>query len=1072
MDDKKNMTAGENPAENAADAARKEAAMADDITTGTEDITVEESVSKESISEEMTASEGEPDVHGYDKALERENDTHTAAPADSACPDKLEYPNKPECPGILEDMEKNPAEAAPDILSEYAGELPEYGGEDKAALLSALPKVQKVNVKIIDGGKGGEKVPGEKGSLPIGKRISGFIKAHRQYITAFLLPALILFGAYAAFKVYPFGDMSVLVLDLSGQYVYYFENLRDVLHGVGSPFISWSRNLSGEIMGIYAYYLASPFTIIPMILPRSMITEALLIMQLCKVGAAAVTFFYYLKHSKDCRPGTCVIFSMLYSLMGYMIVQLMNPMWLDGLIYLPLIVIGIEKIIDGNRWLPFIIPLALMYMANFYIGWMVTFFAIVYFVYYYFAGKKNYVHSIKSFFFAGIKFASGGVIAAAAAAWVLVPLYYSLKLGKFSFSKPDYSLKTQFEFFDFFKNLLPNVYDTCRPEGSPVIYCGVITVILLPLFFLNSKVRFRQKMGLGSVLLAIAGSMYLSTVDLAWHGFQVPNWLPYRYSFTFSFILLIMAAMTFERLEGISIKEIMGSAFALGFYALYVGKQGFDGVNIGLSVWYCIGFTIVYGIVLRFIKLSGRAARRTLTLVMGIFIAGELFASSLTNMYAIHKDVTYSRYSSYNRLITLGRKTVSDIYDADPFEESGFYRIEKNHHRTVNDAMAMGNYGISHSSSTLNAAPIQFLRKLGFSYGGHYIKYKGSTYVTDALLGIKYVIEKVEKNQPEKDKETGEIIKEAEPTPIPENKSYEHLLLTNEDEKDIMAVYENPNAMPLGFMSDEAILDVTLGLDDPFANQNRILSALISDEYTEYFKEIRINDIIPENAVKSSYGTHTKYVPEVQGRNSHIEFIFDAPNSNMLYFYMPSSYEREVNLWLNKDFLDYYFEQGKMAIQTLGRFAEDEEISFIVTITDKKNEVLYKDVMFRWLDEELFEEALETVRSQGTLEIDSWSEDHIKGSINAQRDGIMFTTISWEPGWTIKVDGVKTEPVKVCDALIGVPMTAGEHEIEMTFFPEGLSVGIICTISGIISIIIIGISERDEDRKRKKEQAA
>ncbi|MCM1578640.1 MAG: YfhO family protein [Ruminococcus sp.] len=957
------------------------------------------------------------------------------------------------------------AETSPDDISRYAGELPEYSGnEEKAPEKFGGLVTQKVNVKIIDGGASGENVKDEPEKIPLKKRITGFIKAHRHYILVFLLPALILFGAYAAFRVYPFGDMSVLVLDLSGQYVYYFENLRDIVHGVGSPFISWSRNLSGEIMGIYAYYLASPFTVIPMIMPRSMITEALLIMQLCKVGTAAVTFFFYLNRSKGCRRGTCMLFSLLYSLMGYMIVQLMNPMWLDGLIYLPLIVYGIEKIIDDNRWLGFIIPLGLMFMANFYIGWMIAFFCVIYFLYYYFAGKKNYVHSFKSFFFAGIKFASGGVIAAAMAAWVLIPLYYSLKLGKFEFSKPDYTLKTQFEFLDFFKNLLPNVYDTCRPEGSPVIYCGVLTVILLPLFFLNSKVRFRQKTGLGAVLLTLAGSMYLSTVDLAWHGFQVPNWLPYRYSFMFSFILLIMAALTFERLEGITVKELMGSGFALAFYALYISKQGFDGVNIWLSAWYCVGFTLIYSVILRFIKLSGRAARRTLTLIMGIFIVGELFSSSLANMYAIHKDVTYSKYSSYNRYITLGRDTVSKIYNSDPFEESGFYRIEKNHHRTVNDAMAFGNFGISHSSSTLNAAPIQFLRKLGFSYGGHYIKYRGSTYVTDALLGIKYVMEKAEKPQPDED---GVVPADAT-VDIPENKSYTDLLLTNEDAKDIFAVYENPNAMPLGFMSDNAILDVTLGLDDPFANQNRILSAMISDEYVEYFKEIPVKRVVPENAVKSSYGVHTKYVPEVQGKNSHIEFFIEAPNSNMLYFYMPSSYEREVNLWLNKDFLDYYFEQGKMTVETLGRFTAGEEISLIATITEKKNEVLYKDVLFEYLDEELFAEALDTIKAQGTLELSRWSEDHIRGTINAQKDGIMFTTISWEPGWTVKVDGVETEPVEVCDALIGVPLTAGQHEIEMTFFPEGLAVGIICTISGILSVIIIGISERGDSREKEK----
>ena len=75
--------------------------------------------------------------------------------------------------------------------------------------------------------------------------------------------------------------------------------------------------------------------------------------------------------------------------------------------------------------------------------------------------------------------------------------------------------------------------------------------------------------------------------------------------------------------------------------------------------------------------------------------------------------------------------------------------------------------------------------------------------------------------------------------------------------------------------------------------------------------------------------------------------------------------------------------------------------------------------------------------------------------VTAEKDGIMFTTISWEPGWTIKVDGKETKPVKLCDALIGVPLTAGEHEIEMTFFPEGLRTGIIFSISGLIAIIAL-----------------
>lgn len=916
-----------------------------------------------------------------------------------------------------------------------SGTAPEESSESKM-------EVKKINVEIIDGGRDGSNIKVKKEN-----RLWKALRSKRIYFFAFIIPALILLGAYAAFKVYPIGDMSVLVLDLNGQYVYYFEHLRDIVHGNANPFISWSRNLTGELMGIFAYYLASPFTIIPMILPRSIMTEALLIMQLCKVGTASVTFNFYLRRSKGCKPSTALVFGILYSLMGYMIEQLMNPMWLDGLIYLPLIIYGIEKIIDRNSWTGFIIPLALMYMANFYIGWMITFFSIIYFIYYYFAGKKEYTFSVKSILFAGIKFAFGGIIAAAAAAWVLLPLYHSLKLGKFDFSTPNYELKTQFEFMDFFKNLLPNSYDTCRPEGSPVVYCGVLTVILIPLFFLNSKIRFRHKAGMGGLLAAVLLSMYMSTVDIAWHGFQVPNWLPYRYSFTFSFVMLVMAAITFERLEGVTVKDIGVTAFGLIVYAFYVGKQDYDGVTLILTVWYTVIFTLVYGFFLRSIKLSGRTSRAVLTFIMGLFITGEMFGSSLASMHAIHKDVTYSKHSSYNRIITLARDTVSQIYAADSFDDSGVYRIEKNYHRTVNDPMVIGSYGISHSSSTLNAGPIQFLRKLGFAYGGHYIRYKGSTYLSDAVLGIKYVMEKGS----------------TEDENIPVNKHYDSLLLENRDSKDIFAVYENPYALPVAFMADSSILDVTFEKDNPFNNQNALLSHLVSNEDKEYFRPISVTGTFPENAKQSSYGAHIKYTPIDEGKNCHIEYILNAPTEDMIYMYLPSSYERQVNLWLNKEFLDYYFENGKMVIETLGRFERGEEISLIVTVTEDKKEVLFKDKLFYYLDEDVFAEDIEKLR-QGGLNITSFTEDHITGNIAAEKDGIMFTTISWEPGWTVKVDGEEAQPVKVCDALIGVPVSAGEHEIEMSFFPAGLKAGIIISIAAVIIIIIIAISEKRTDK--------
>lgn len=92
---------------------------------------------------------------------------------------------------------------------------------------------------------------------------------------AFFLPAALMFAIYAALGTYPFGESSVLVLDLNGQYVFFFEALRDLVYGEGDFLYSFGRALGGEFMGIYAYYLASPLSYIVCLFPKHAILEAL-----------------------------------------------------------------------------------------------------------------------------------------------------------------------------------------------------------------------------------------------------------------------------------------------------------------------------------------------------------------------------------------------------------------------------------------------------------------------------------------------------------------------------------------------------------------------------------------------------------------------------------------------------------------------------------------------------------------------------------------------------------------------------------------------------------------------------
>ena len=284
-----------------------------------------------------------------------------------------------------------------------------------------------------------EDIPAEKKKASFWEKFSSV----KYLLWCFFLPAALMWVIYIAMNVYPFGEESVLVLDLNGQYVYYFEALRRLLHGEGSFLYSFGRALGGEFLGIFAYYLASPFSFIVGLFPKEMITEALLTMFLLKTGLCGLHFGIYLHKTRDRNPVAVVIFSTMYALCAYAVVQQHNTMWIDNLIFLPLILLGIEEMIRFGKYKLFVVCLSLALFSNYYIGYMMCIFVAVYFFYYYFSRtpEERNPHGVQHHFlrsFGRIAIFSLLVICICAA--ILLPAYYSLTFGKTTFSDPSFAL--------------------------------------------------------------------------------------------------------------------------------------------------------------------------------------------------------------------------------------------------------------------------------------------------------------------------------------------------------------------------------------------------------------------------------------------------------------------------------------------------------------------------------------------------------------------------------------------------------------------------------------------------------
>ncbi len=839
---------------------------------------------------------------------------------------------------------------------------------------------------------------------------AGFLKY------CFFIPMLLMLVGYLCRGVFPIADNSVLTLDLNAQYIYYFEALRQAVYEGKSIFYSWSQSLSGEMIGIYGYYLSSPFTLIILLFPKEYITEAVLLMTVLKVGAAGLTFGYFLYKAKPMYSRYIVTLSVAYAMMSYVIVNAMNPMWLDAVIYLPIVILGIRRLADEGKYALYFVSLALTIFANYYIGYMVCIFSFLYFVAYLIATDS--LLGIKQRLRRFALFIGVSVLSACAAAVIILPIYYSLTLGKMGFSAPNYDIYLRYDFLELLPKFLINSYDSVNVDGMPFIYCTSLALFLVPLYFMTPQIRVRKKICMATLMFAVFAIMNISITEIAMHGFRTPNWLNYRYSFIASFLMLSAAADALKYIENNGYKRIFQVFGGLLVTVLVVQHLNIEYVKTFATLYTSVIVFGIYAIVL-YCMSFGKNREFTATLLLGI-VALEVFSNALVTFEDINQEVWYSSRSSYTDFMAESRPVVDSILEAD----TGLYRMEKTYHRTVNDPMALKMNGISHSTSTLNADALGFLKNLGISQRDHWSHYTHTTVATDSLLGVKYVLSKEEM------------------TP------YYRKIDTQGD----ISVYENPYVLPIMFVADEIYPERSVSASNPFEYQNKLINTLLGEKNVEYFKRIEVGTPKTENVYSKKSGFYDVYKTIDSARVGKITYSFETVSDNPVYCYFASDYTNPCSLFVNDEFFSEYMGNETHVVMPLGEYLDGENLTVSLSVEEDDLYIRQSGVYFYYLQMELFEKAVETLRAGG-VNIIKHTPTYIEGEFETSAQSqTVFTSIPYEGGWTIKVDGVKVPYEKGADALITFDVSGfGAHTVTMKYVPPGLILG------SIISVCAVGL---------------
>lgn len=396
-----------------------------------------------------------------------------------------------------------------------------------------------------------------------------------------LAPIILLCLIYTVIGIFPFGDKTLFTNDMTYEYMSFFTLYKQLFRGEVSFFYTFSKVIGGDMAGFLGYYLLSPFNILSLFFQENQIPILVLLITLLKIGTSGFTMNLYLNRQGNQKAS--IFFSTAYALMAYNIAYQQNIMWLDGVIFLPLVVRGIERVIEEQKCLLYILSLGVALISNYYTGYMLCLFSVIYFLVYLLSERASIMNIWKS---AIIPYTWASLLAGGIAAITLLPIALSLQGGKSEFLiKNLLDISIKYSPLEILSYLLPGKFEIEGGTfGSPYIYCGIFIIFFCFIFLINKNIKWQVKFGNILIFFILLISISVACFDRIWHGTELPTGYPHRYSFLVSFVLIKIAYEGFKswkwiesggakRKKSVYLILLLVSCFELTFNSVVILKS-------------------------------------------------------------------------------------------------------------------------------------------------------------------------------------------------------------------------------------------------------------------------------------------------------------------------------------------------------------------------------------------------------------------------------------------------------------------------------------------------------------------
>ncbi len=834
-----------------------------------------------------------------------------------------------------------------------------------------------------------------------------FFKTYWTYFVSFIIPVIIMIGVYLSQGIYWNSDTSPLLGDGFHQYVIFDVALRNILHGNGSLFYTFTSGLGLNFYALSSYYLGSSLSPLVYFFDLSNMPDAVYLTTLLKFGLIGLsTYFSLNKLFKSIPKPLKLALSTSYALMSFTVSQLEIKTWLDVFILIPLIITGLQLLITEKKFLLYFTSLSILFIQNYYFGYMTALFLIFWYLcqisWDFKTRKSSFLDFIVISFLAGM-----------ASLIVTLPTLFDLQTHGEKLTEVTKFQTESSWYLDLFAKQFIGSFDTTKYGAIPMIFIGLLPFILTILFFTLKSIKFHVKLIYAIFFAFLIVSFYIEALDLFWQGMHTPNMFLHRYAWIFSTLLIYTAAEVLNRLREIKIWNFLVSLFLVvtGFLATIYLKSHYSFLT-DLNILLTLEFLVVYSLLLlAFIKKF--ISVNLFAILISLFIMVEISLNASSQIDGIAKEWGFASRSSYNR----------DIPAMESFSTyigNQFTRTEKLQTQTGNDSMKFNYNGISQFSSVRNRSASSTLDKLGFKSSGTNLnlRYANNSILADSLFGIQYNISD---------------------SPI-DKYGFKDIY-----QKDNLTLYENQYSLPIAFASQSVYNDVNFN-EHTLDNQASFLNQLANVNF-DYFspipyeKTFNTDDLI---SIKSS-----------SNEDAAIQYQIEVPENSQVYLsftnlHFSNDKQKKVDILVNGE-KKTFTTDNVFSFFNLGYTKEKKTFNIHVSFPGN-SQVSFESPTFYRLDTQTLTEAIQKIKEQPVTV--STSKNKVFARYDVKQDTSIFFTIPYDKGWSAYQDGKKIEIKQAQTGFMKVDVPKGKGTITLSFIPNGFITGAICSLTSLLLFVI------------------